>query len=211
MQTYQNRLKTSQAFTPDGKMGQQVISLNTFTGHVGDASDLVNTLRNSNSPLINKPMNDVAKAMGNDKIAPFQTALEAAKKEYLNFLNAGHVESKQDQELADKLVDANQSPAQIQATLKQMAKTVLIRANSINGSYKTVMHKDYTDMLNPDSIQVLNTLGFGAQASRFNGGAQPQPQTQQTQQQTAQMFAVNPQTKQRIVSNDGGKTWQPTQ
>jgi hypothetical protein len=168
MMTYQTRLKLQEKFT-SGKAADQITSLNTFSGHVGDASDLVDSLRNSNSPWLNRPMNAVAVGLGYDKIAPFQAALEAAKDEYLGFLKAGHAPQQAELRLADQLINPNQSPAQLQATLKQMAHTVLIRAGSLNSEYRRTMGKDYP-LLNSDAATALSKLGFGNEAAKFTGG-----------------------------------------
>src|SRR2546426_967598 len=87
--TYPQRPRGAEKFS-SGKGADQISSLNTFAGHIADASDLVDSLRNTGSPWLNAPMNKVAVGLGNDKIGPFQAALEAAKDEYLNFLKAGH-------------------------------------------------------------------------------------------------------------------------
>jgi hypothetical protein len=133
MATYPQRLRVQEKFS-SGKGADQIASLNTFAGHVADASDLVDSLRNTNSPWLNAPLNKVAVGLGNDKIGPFQATLEAAKDEYLNFLKAGHAPQQQELQLAEKLVSPNQSPAQLQAVLKQITNTILIRAGSLNAN-----------------------------------------------------------------------------
>jgi hypothetical protein len=47
------------------------------------------------------------------------------------------------------------------------------------------------------------------QVAKLRHGQPKTPQMAKEQQQEP-IYAVNPQTKQRIVSNDGGKTWQET-
>ena len=170
MATYPQRLRVQEKFS-SGKAADQISSLNTFAGHIADASDLVDSLRNSNSPWINAPMNKVAVGLGNDKIGPFQAALEAAKDEYLSFLKGGHAPQQQELALADKLVSANQTPAQIQAVLKQMTNTILIRAGSLNSEYARTMHKDYP-MLSQESVAALAKLGFGDRAQKFAAGGE---------------------------------------
>jgi hypothetical protein len=181
MSTYPLRLKTVQSFGPDGKMGQQVMALNTFTGHAGDASQLIDTLRNTSIPAVNTPLNKFREGvLGNDKIPALKTALEAAKDEYFNFLKAGHAPTKEEIDLGNQLLNTDQSPAQMEATLKQMAKTVMIRARSINSSYRAAMGgKDYPSMLNGDSAQILRNFGYGNEVQRFgiDGNA---PSAQQT-------------------------------
>jgi hypothetical protein len=173
MMTYNQRLAVNQKFT-SGKAADQISSLNTFAGHVGDASQLVNALRNEGSPWINKPMNAVRKGLGNEAIGPFQAALEAAKDEYLTFLKAGHAPQKSEVDLAENLLNTNMTPAQLQSTLKQMGHTVLIRANSLNSEYRRTFGKDYP-MLSDHAKQALSNLGLkeigsGSQSSSQNDG-----------------------------------------
>jgi hypothetical protein len=168
MATYPQRLRVQEKFS-SGKAADQIASLNTFSGHVADASDLVDSLRNTSSPWLNAPLNKMAVGLGNDKIGPFQAALTAAKDEYLNFLKAGHAPQQQELQLAEKLVSPNQSPAQLQAVLKQMTNTILIRAGSLNSEYARTMHKDYP-MLSQDAVQALWKLGYGDRAAKFAGG-----------------------------------------
>jgi len=144
---------------------------------------LIQTLRNTNSPWLNKPMNKVAVGLGNDKIQPFQAALEAAKDEYLNFLKAGHAPQQAELERADQIISPNSSPAQIQATLRQMARTVAIRAESLNHQYRATMQKDYADMLTPQSAQILRNFGIDiSRVGGVTGGDQAQLQPRQQPQ-----------------------------
>lgn len=168
MSTYPQRLRIQEKFS-SGKAADQIASLNTFAGHIADASDLVDSLRNSNSPWLNAPLNKAAVGLGNDKIGPFQAALEASKDEYLNFLKAGHAPQQQELQLADKLLNANLSPAQLQSVFKQMTNTILIRAGSLNSEYARTMHKDYP-MLSQESVQALSKLGYGDRAAKFASG-----------------------------------------
>lgn len=194
---YAVRLKTQENFAPGGKGNDQVVSLNTFAGHAGDANDLIQSLRNTNIAYINKPLNKVAEALGNDKIGPMRAALEAAKDEYLNFLKNGHAPQESEIKLGDKLVNPDLSPAQLQSTLRQMAKTVIIRGLAVNDGYKRVMGRNLDGILSPEAQSVLTTFGLGDQLGKLA------PQSPQTQILTA----TNPQTGQKITSADGGQTW----
>jgi hypothetical protein len=177
MMTYNQRLAVNQKFT-SGKAADQISSLNTFAGHVADASQLVNALRNEGSPWINKPMNAVRKGLGNEAIAPFQAALEAAKDEYLTFLKAGHAPQKSEVDLAENLLNTNMTPAQLQSTLKQMGHTVLIRANSLNSEYRRTFGKDYP-MLSDHAKQALSNLGLKEIGSSSQQSQQPETKTYQ--------------------------------
>ncbi len=74
----------------------------------------------------------------------------------------------------------------------------LSNANSpeqLKGAVQQVIH-----LMNSRRDALKNQYQSGMQGQPNFGGQQAQP-----------MFATNPQTKQRIQSNDGGKTWQPAQ
>jgi hypothetical protein len=166
MAKYKSKFDTVQDFSPSGKVGEQIRALNTFAGHAADAMGLVDTLRNTGSPLINAPMNKVAEALGNDKIGPFNTAMMAAKEEYQNFLKGGHAATKEEIERVEKLGSASSTPAVNQAILKQMSQTVLIRAGSLNGSYKGTMGTDFPNMFTPEGAQAMVKLGH-PEVSKF--------------------------------------------
>jgi hypothetical protein len=164
---YRARYKTVQDFTPEGKGGQAVQSLNTFAGHAGDANGLISTLQNTRSPLLNQGLNALKKQFGNDKIQPYIGALAAASHEYINFLNNQHAKTQSDETLAAKLLDENTSPSAAQAALRQMAQTIAIRGRSLNNAYKHTMGTDYPDMLSPESAQIMRN--FGIDISKIGG------------------------------------------
>jgi hypothetical protein len=170
--TYKAKFNTVQDFSPNGSAGKQIQALNTFAGHAADAMGLVDSLRNSGSKLINAPMNKAAEAFGNDKIGPFNMAVEAAKDEYLNFLKAGHAPQKEEIERVEKAFSSNSSPAQIEANLKQMAATIVIRAGSLDGSYKATMGKNYPSMFTPEGASAMAKIGLPV-SGRFGVGGQP--------------------------------------
>lgn len=157
---YKQRYDTAQSFAI-GKPGELAVrSLNKFALHTGDANELISTLQNTNSPLINKPLNAVKLALGNDKVQPYEAALEAARTEYLNFLNNQHALTTVDKEMADKLIDKNSSPAASQAVLRQMAKTIALAGYSFNSDYKQVMGQNIPGLLTPKAANVLKNFGI---------------------------------------------------
>lgn len=173
MANYKAKFDTQQDFSPKGNSGKQIESLNTFAGHAADANSLIQTLRNTNSSALNAPVNALAKQFGNDKIGPYQAALEAAKDEYLNFIKAGHAPTKEEIERGETLVNQNTSPAAAQAIMKQMANTVLIRAGSLNHQYKSTMGKDYPDMFSQEGAQAMQDLGHPEVAKFGVSGGMP--------------------------------------
>jgi hypothetical protein len=82
----------------------------------------------------------------------------------------------------------------------------LMRAN-IRSQYQVGMGKpaDF-HILNGESRSILGRLGHGDIIMKDSPGQSVSQPTNSIQP----IYAVNPQTKQRIVSTDGGNTWQPT-
>ena len=178
---YKERFTTTQDFRPQGSAGKQIQSVNTFAKHAAAANDLISSLQNTKSPWLNKPLNEVKKQFGNDKIGPYSTALEAARDEYLNFLKAGHAPTADEIKRGDDLVNENTSPANAQAILRQMAETAALRAESMNDQYAFTMKKDYPNMLSVRSAQFLKNMGVDVGHVGGIGGQAQQTQPNQTQ------------------------------
>lgn len=165
---YLARKQTKQDFRPSGKSGQEVRSLNTFAGHVGTAVDRIPELNNSASPLYNTAMNKIAVQVGSEQYGRMQTALEAVKDEYLNFIKNQHAPTKEELERAESILNPNMSPAQIHGILAQMADTVGIRGGQLQRSYMNTMGgKSYSNLLDPDSDKILKNLGVDT--DKMNG------------------------------------------
>jgi hypothetical protein len=160
MQDYNKKLKTAMAFSGDGKQAQQIQSFNTFLGHALDYSQSVNALRNSNMPLINKPVNWLkANAAGNPVVSQMAIQAEAVKTEFQNFLNNNHALLSQDKEQGLKMLDNDMSPAQQQAAMKQFVTTAAVRMSAVNHTYYTQFGKDAPNMLDEDGKASLQHFG----------------------------------------------------
>jgi hypothetical protein len=168
---YQAHLDTVKDFAPKGKSNDQIRSLNIFTGHAGDANDAFQSLNNNtNVQFLNKPINKLATSVwGNDKYDAVHASLEAVKDEYLNFLKAGHAPTQEEIQRGEDIINPNKTPAQIQNTLRQMARTVAIRSRAINDSYRDVMGSDYAHMLSSESAKILRDFGIDPVKMRMGG------------------------------------------
>ena len=159
---YRARYNTKNDYRPQGKGGQAVQSLNTFAGHIGDANNLVDTLHNTGSPLLNTPLNKIKKeVLGQPQFIAYKTATAAAADEYLNYLLNQHAKHESDDKLAAQLTSEDTSPAAAQAMFRQMANTIAIRARAQNKVYRDQMGgKDIPNFLDPDTEQVLRSFGI---------------------------------------------------
>jgi hypothetical protein len=200
---YKARYQTNLDFKPEGKGGLQVGSLNTFAGHVGTAIQRIPALNNSASPLYNSAMNKIKVQVGDEQYGRMQTALEAVKDEYLNFLKNAHVTSTDEQARAESILNPSLSPKQIHGVLAQMADTIAIRGGQLQRNYTATMKKPYPDMLDPDSDTILKSLG--ANTDKMKGipsSAQQQPHSSDLQR--PQRFPTAAGTKQ---GSDGNLYW----
>jgi hypothetical protein len=177
---FQTKRQTNLKFATGGTMGNQVLAFNTFLKHAASASDAVNMMRDNfkatGSPLLNTPLNMLRnKFAGDPAVQAYVTALEPVRKEYESFLNAGHVESKEDQATMKKVLDDNASPAQLQEALKVMGHTSIQRLDGLNETYKFgTGGYDHPNLVDPQARVAANHLGMGDQIARYKTGGLPQ-------------------------------------
>jgi hypothetical protein len=185
---YKRRFNTVQDFSSKGASGQQIYHLGTFARHAGLADDLIDGLANTNYQDLNKPLNTLQEHMGSAKYAQMRTAIGAAAKGYLDFLNAGHALTTQDQEWVNQLTDENAAPGKIRGVLQEMAETAGARTGELNKQYKDAFDgKDYPAMFSKRSYDVLKKLGVDlSDAGGISGNFAPTPQNQPTPKPGAQ-------------------------
>lgn len=179
---YKQRYQTVEDFRPGGQYGKQIIALNTFGKHAGMAEDHIDSLYNTNFKLWNKGLNAIKENLGADQYAKMRADLGVSKKEYLNFLNAGHAETEEDRKFANQLTDENSSPRVIKGVLEEMAATVQARAESMNQQYKeTLKRGDFPHMFDTRTAGYLRR--FGLDLTDAGGVAGETPKQQAVPQQ----------------------------
>ena len=137
-----------------GKGGDIIQSLNTLQDHAQDFAANVNALGNTDSSLLNKPVNVLRRNTGNTAIGPTLARMLAVRTEYMNTLNGNHALSVEDKSDAAKLLNEDQSPSQWLAVMQQLTHTASIRGSETNARYKAT---------------------FGRDMPNYRGGSQPQP------------------------------------
>jgi hypothetical protein len=142
------KIKMMDNFT-NGADGKSLQSFGTFLEHAGEASTVVDGIRNTSMPLINKPLNWFAKnAVGDPNYVRLLAALEPVKAEAENFMLNGHAMHVEDKKSIDAILSADSSPAQIQAAVKQLGHTVQARYNEMDNRYNGTMKQH----LPPESL-----------------------------------------------------------
>jgi hypothetical protein len=160
MSTYPARQAVAKDFA-DGKAADQIQSFNTFLAHAQDLSTAVDGLRNTSSPLINRPLNWLRKNMDNSaELQGYLAKIQPVSDEFESFLQNNHALTVEDKASAQKILDPTLSPAQMEASIKSFAHTAALRLSNTNQKYQNTFHKDYPGMLTPESSQYLDSLGF---------------------------------------------------
>jgi hypothetical protein len=157
-----------------GKIGDQVQSFQTFTGHAFGLVQSIDTLRNTNAPILNTPINKLRKSVaGQAALAAIDPQIEAVKNEFQNFL-ANHALQKSEIERGEAMLNENQSPAQMQAAVKSFETVALTRLGAVNYRYKTTMNgRDIDGLIDPNSSEAIKGMGLGEYAVHALNLSQP--------------------------------------
>ena len=171
----------------DGKAADNIMAFNTFLQHGSEALDATAAMRaQAGSPLINRPINWLRKNAANDtNFSAFQTALVPVRKEYMNFLNNNRAEHEADLKVMDKVLSDDSTPAQIEASLKQLGESADARLRELGRKYSNTMKEEYPNLIAPEGQAALKKMGVtsslsaspqNGQPSAPNQGAAPAPE-----------------------------------
>jgi hypothetical protein len=168
-----NRQINMESLYTTGKMGESLQSFGTFLEHAGEVSNVVQAVRLSGSPAVNKPINWWRKNMSGDpNYRALMVSLEPVRKEYESFLLGGHAMYGDDRKAVETLLNDDSSPAQIQAALKQMGKTAKDRYTEANYRYKRVRNKDIDNPFSDEAIAGARKIGIDLGVGGESGGQQ---------------------------------------
>jgi hypothetical protein len=170
------------SYSAAGKVGQQITSFNTFMGHEAEAADANAAWQRLNSPLLNRPMAWIAKNAADDpNYVRLQAALGAPAKEYMSFLNANRAEHEADIKQMDTVLSPESTPLQINAALKELAKTADFRLASLGKGYISTVGTTPQRLLDPEAAGTMQKFGIDSQSAKVSvplpkGWAAGQPQ-----------------------------------
>lgn len=121
-----------------GKIGDNINSLNTAIGHLGDLSTASDQLQNGNSPAMNWLKNAWATQTGKSGPGNYDAAANLVAEEMTRvYRGSGGAEADIKRLLAD--VNGSRSPAQINGTLAQIAKMVQSKVQSNQQQFDNTM------------------------------------------------------------------------
>ena len=157
------------SYSAAGKIGQQIASFNTFMGHEAEAADANAAWQRMNSPLLNRPMAWIAKNAADDpNFVRLQAALGAPAKEYMSFLNANRAEHESDIKQMETVLSPESTPLQINAALKELAKTADFRLASLGKGYVSTVSTTPQRLLDPAAAATLQKFGIPSQSAKVS-------------------------------------------
>jgi hypothetical protein len=217
-----NKIRFLGQFTnPSGKTMAGITSNNTFLEHAGDLAEVNSKYARTGSPFINSPLNKMrGTALGDEAFTDFMAALNPVRTEYTSALAAGFASKAEDVAAANTIMNDASSPKQIAAAVRQMAHTVLRRADSTNENYRTIMGGNYPDLITPSAKEAVDSLGddtLKGLVNRFSTGGKigNAPQVAPSSGSPASKvhavmgdFKQSTPTKEHgLLYTDDGKTW----
>lgn len=166
MQKYQSMMKLRDDLT-SGHLGDQVQSFNAFLGHASHVAADTNTLRNSSSPLMNRPINWLrTNATNNPVVAGMLPEIDATRNEFQNFL-ANHALQKSEIERGEKLLSEDQSPAQMEASIKSFMQVALTKLGAIQNRTAQTFGDRAPALISPQNVQGIRDLGLDKYAANY--------------------------------------------
>lgn len=162
-QAYQKTIEDT--LGTNGATSKKIASFDQFLAHARETSEIVNDARNTRMPWFNLPYNKISKLAGTQRSGPliaYETSLETTRREYQNFLSAGHVVSVDEQKRMNAIMDDNASPWQVQQALKEYAKLAADRLRAIDfqfyrGTYGSGHVPNLLSAEGQDNLRALGT------------------------------------------------------
>ena len=171
---YQTRVRTRTDMT-SGKSAQNITSLNTAVGHLQDLSSAATGLHNGPIPAFNAVGNTFDQAVGHPAVNTYNSAKAAVASEVAKVFQGG---APHEAEIKGYLaqLDGNQSPAQIHATVGQIASLLNSRLQALRDQYKQGMGPSNAplEVVHPhaaEALQRLRALGAAGGGAPAHGPA----------------------------------------
>lgn len=185
-----------------GTLGNKVNSFATAMDHLQRYYDNINNISATAG------VGSIAAVLGNESAKALQTDRTALASEIASAYKGG-VPSKEEIDKWEKSLSGGTAPAARNGaveTAKLLHGKFAEYANQYRNMIPGGLHDDQFQLMSNNAANAYQHV-----TGQPIGNTQPFSQGQQQKQVQQPVFAKNPQTGARVMSNDGGKTWQPTQ
>jgi hypothetical protein len=173
----ESKAKTYADYAGDkkGTTGAQIASFNTLVGHIMESVNLEQKLAGktiglTRSPWVNTASDKIGKEFANDPDwKAYQASIAPVQNEYANLLAAGYSPKEDDAALIRQIVDPHETPARIEAALKQLATTADIRLANMGQRFQDTLDTNYPHLISNDSLNAFRNLGIKSKAEPLSG------------------------------------------
>lgn len=192
---YTIRQKTRMDYS-SGKSYNNIRSLNTLAGHLGNLEQSSEALHNGWNPTANTFKNWIsANLKGESAVPVFKSDVNAVTNELGQLLRGGAV-TDQDAKRWNEAISSSQSPEQLKATIHEFASLAKSRLDALQQGYEGVMRKPSDiQIISPKAKQVFLKQGvLSPEEAQSGAGGVPGYGTQTSDQQpTPQPQSAAPQ------------------
>lgn len=176
-QFYDTVQKLYKDWTPGGPVGQQVTSQNQFLGHAGEAADAINAFKTGDlahdSALLNHSLNWFRSNFKNSPLlGRLEVALEPVKDEWINAIKSGKAAQKDEEERANKYLNADAPVGVLAQNLNLMGTQVITRMDQVNEGWRTVKGTNAPNLVHQSALVGAKKIGVADQLAKYNSGGQ---------------------------------------
>lgn len=169
---FNKRNRTAVDFSPAGQSGKAVTAINTTMGHLSELQDRMDTLGNTNIPIVNTVKNWIGTQTGDAAPGQAQTVRDAVANELRKVFattGGGGLEELKEWEAN---FPTNASPAQAKEGIKEAVRLMDSRLSALGNQYSVGMGTNHSgiDLLSPEARASYQKLIGGQPAA---GNVQP--------------------------------------
>lgn len=192
----EQRAQLRKAYTT-GAQSKEINAINTTLGHIGVLGDAISALDNGDIRVLNKLANRLGLETGSTPVAVFKTIVHRVGPEVVKAY-AGTGGGVEERASSEKDFDPNLPTQTLKANVGVTAQLLRSKIASLENQWdqnKSPNMPAFRDRFLMKEAQAVEDQWSG-QGVKKEAAEQP-------------IYAVNPKTKERIMSTDGGQTWQP--
>lgn len=176
---YDVRRRAALDFSPGGKVGQNIVSLNQTINHLGHLEEVSKQIGSvPGMPFLNAPIQAAQRFLGvNPALRSYGLTSEALEQELTKLLKGGVATAGEVDQWRSQLAPS-QSPAYREQAFKDVIAILGGRLDAIQGGYKDVFGKNKEDLITGGARNVLQRHGWDFATTDQTPEATPAPTPQ---------------------------------
>lgn len=144
------------------KNGDSIKAFGQFGVHVGDLKEVSDRFQRTQSPWLNKSINEIkSQGLGQAGVPGMMAAVDAVRHEWLNVINSGHASDLQSTNEAKIIMSDASNPAQILDAAKVMGSQVIGRLDQVDNIWRRTWGGHYPGILSDSARAGFESIGLG--------------------------------------------------